>query len=159
ADGHGHGTHVASTIAGSGAASGGQYQGVAPGADLAVGKVRADGGGWPTAAAIAGMEAAAQEPGADTVSTSLGRAPPDCLSDGTDPMSQAVNTLTAATGALFVIAAGNSGGPSRRVATPGVADAALTVGASAKRAEDWPLPIFTSLGPRIDGVLKPDISA
>ena len=33
----GHGTHVASTIAGSGAASGGTYRGVAPGAHLLVG--------------------------------------------------------------------------------------------------------------------------
>lgn len=31
---HGHGTHVAGTIAGTGAASGGLYKGVAPGADL-----------------------------------------------------------------------------------------------------------------------------
>ncbi|MFE2094582.1 S8 family serine peptidase [Streptomyces sp. NPDC059460] len=38
-DHHGHGTHVASTIAGSGAASGGKYKGVAPGADLYIGKV------------------------------------------------------------------------------------------------------------------------
>ncbi|MEV0429517.1 S8 family serine peptidase [Micromonospora sp. NPDC050495] len=39
ADGFGHGTHVATTIAGSGAASGGRYRGVAPGASLAIGKV------------------------------------------------------------------------------------------------------------------------
>lgn len=38
-DVNGHGTHVASTIVGSGAASGGDYKGVAPGADLFVGKV------------------------------------------------------------------------------------------------------------------------
>ena len=38
-DAVGHGTHVASTIAGSGAASGGRYRGVAPGAKLLVGKV------------------------------------------------------------------------------------------------------------------------
>jgi serine protease AprX len=38
---HGHGTHVSSTIAGTGAASAGQYQGVAPDADLYVFKVGA----------------------------------------------------------------------------------------------------------------------
>ena len=36
---HGHGTHVASTIAGTGAASDGTHRGVADGADLLVGKV------------------------------------------------------------------------------------------------------------------------
>ena len=36
---HGHGTHVSSTIAGTGAASAGRYQGVAPDADLYVFKV------------------------------------------------------------------------------------------------------------------------
>lgn len=35
----GHGTHVASTTVGTGAASGGVYKGVAPGAHLIVGKV------------------------------------------------------------------------------------------------------------------------
>ena len=38
-DVNGHGTHVAGTIVGTGAASGGDYKGVAPGADLIVGKV------------------------------------------------------------------------------------------------------------------------
>src|SRR5690606_31175708 len=35
----------------------------------------------------------------------------------------------------------------------------LTVAASAKGALDWPIPNFSSVGPRIDGVLKPDIAA
>ena len=45
-DGHGHGTHVCGIAAGSGAASGGKYTGVAPEASLIVAKVlKADGGG------------------------------------------------------------------------------------------------------------------
>ena len=43
-DGHGHGTHVASIIAGTGAASDGRYDGVAPDARLLVGKVLDDAG-------------------------------------------------------------------------------------------------------------------
>ena len=43
-DGNGHGTHVASTIAGTGAAADGLHGGVAPGATLIVGKVLDDGG-------------------------------------------------------------------------------------------------------------------
>ena len=150
-DGHGHGTHVASTIVGDGAASGGQYTGVAPGADLMVGKVCTDDGSCPFSAIVAGMEWAANN-GADIVSLSLGGGP----TDGTDPQAQAVNNLTASTGALFVIAAGNDGPTPETVATPGTAEAALTVAATTKADA---MAGFSSRGPRIDGALKPDIAA
>ena len=58
ADAVGHGTHVASTIAGTGAASGGRYAGVAKGARLKIGKV-CDWDGCPEDAIVAGMEWAA----------------------------------------------------------------------------------------------------
>ncbi|AIR98248.1 S8 family serine peptidase [Streptomyces glaucescens] len=153
ADRNGHGTHVASTVGGSGAASGGTERGVAPGADLAVGKVLGDQGSGSESQIIAGMEWAAREVGADIVSMSLGSTEP---SDGTDPMAQAVNTLSAQTGALFVVAAGNTGAPSS-IGSPGAADAALTVGAV--DAADTAAP-FTSAGPRHgDHALKPDLAA
>ncbi len=153
ADRNGHGTHVASTVGGSGAASGGKEKGVAPGAALAVGKVLGDQGSGSESQIIAGMEWAARDVGADIVSMSLGSTEP---SDGTDPMARAVDTLSRETGALFVVAAGNTGSPSS-IGSPGAADAALTVGAvdSADRAA-W----FTSAGPRHgDQALKPDLSA
>ncbi|PPS69831.1 S8 family serine peptidase [Streptomyces sp. MH60] len=153
ADRHGHGTHVTSTVGGSGAASDGKEKGVAPGATLAVGKVLDDGGSGSESEIIAGMEWAARDVDADIVSMSLGSTEP---SDGTDPMAEAVNTLSRETGALFVIAAGNTGAPSS-IGSPGAADAALTVGAvdSADQAA-W----FTSAGPRYgDNALKPDLSA
>src|SRR4029079_19519276 len=81
ADGHGHGTHTASTVAGSGAASGGQEKGVAPGADLLIGKALSDGGFGEETCVIAGMEGAAHN-GADVISMSLGG---DTPTDGTDP--------------------------------------------------------------------------
>ncbi|CCH17672.1 S8 family peptidase [Micromonospora lupini] len=150
-DGHGHGTHVAATIAGSGAASAGLRKGVAPGARLLVGKVLDDNGSGYDSAIIAGMEWAAHS-GAKVVSMSLGGAP----TDGTDPMSQAVNDLTAETGALFVVAAGNSGA-ARTVGSPGAAAAALTVGAVDR---DDNLAEFSSRGPRVgDNGLKPEITA
>lgn len=159
-DGHGHGTHVASTIVGTGAASDGQHQGVAPGADLVVGKVLNDAGSGTFAQIIDGMEWAAQEQDADVISISLGCGPRNgCVSDGTDPASMAVNSLTASTGALFVIAAGNDGLDPETLGTPGVADAALTVAASNEGDIVNPIPRFSSRGPRIDGVLKPDIAA
>ncbi|MGC4851387.1 S8 family serine peptidase [Micromonospora sp. DT15] len=150
-DGHGHGTHVAATIAGSGAASDGLRKGVAPGARLLVGKVLDDDGSGYSSSIIAGMEWAAHS-GAKVVSMSLGGDP----TDGTDPMSQAVNDLTAETGALFVVAAGNSGA-ARTVGAPGAAAAALTVGA-VDRADE--LAEFSSRGPRLgDNGLKPEITA
>ncbi|CAL9436909.1 S8 family serine peptidase [Streptomyces sp. enrichment culture] len=153
ADRNGHGTHVASTVGGSGAASDGAEKGVAPGAELVVGKVLGDQGSGSESQIIAGMEWAAREAGADIVSMSLGSTEP---SDGTDPMARAVNALSAETGALFVVAAGNTGAPSS-IGSPGAADAALTVGAvdSADRAA-----YFTSAGPRHgDNALKPDLAA
>ncbi|WP_406424179.1 S8 family serine peptidase [Streptomyces sp. NBC_00873] len=152
-DHHGHGTHVASTIAGSGAASGGKYKGVAPGADLYIGKVLDNAGFGPESGVIAGMEWAVAE-GADVVSMSLGS---PVASDGTDPLSQAVNELTASSGALFVIASGNEGSDKSTVGSPGAADAALTVGAVSKSEL---LAGFSSRGPRKgDFAVKPEITA
>ncbi|WP_199551919.1 S8 family serine peptidase [Streptomyces sp. N35] len=153
ADRNGHGTHVASTVGGSGAASDGKEKGVAPGADIAVGKVLSDAGTGSDSQIIAGMEWAAKDIDAKIISMSLGSREP---SDGTDPMAQAVNNLTAETGSLFVIAAGNSG-YNGAIGSPGAADAALTIGAvdnTDTRAD------FTSMGPRMgDNALKPDLSA
>ncbi len=146
----GHGTHVASTIAGSGAASGGRYRGVAPGAKLLAGKV-CDDDGCPQDAILAGIQWAADH-GAKVVNLSLGGYP----SDGTDPLSQAVNAFTEKTGMLFVIAAGNDG-REQAVSSPPSADAALAVAALSKKDE---LAAFSSRGPRVgDLAVKPDISA
>ncbi|MBP2324936.1 subtilisin family serine protease [Kibdelosporangium banguiense] len=147
-DHHGHGTHVASTIAG----RGGQYTGVAPEASLLVGKVLGDDGSGMSSSIIAGMEWAANS-GARVVNMSLGS---DFVSDGTDPLSQAVNELTAKTGALFVVAAGNFG-RDRSISAPAAADAALAVGSVTKEGA---LSDFSSRGPRIgDDAVKPEIAA
>ncbi|MCO1581749.1 S8 family serine peptidase [Crossiella sp. SN42] len=151
-DGDGHGTHVAATAVGSGAAEGGKFKGVAPEADLAVGKVLNDNGSGQFDDIIAGMEWAAGEVKAKVISMSLGGGP----TDGSDPMALAVNTLTRKHNALFVIAAGNYGSPGS-VSSPASADLALTVGSVTKsggRSE------FSSQGPRVgDGAVKPEISA
>ncbi|HZX06180.1 S8 family serine peptidase, partial [Kribbella sp.] len=76
---HGHGTHTASIVAGLGTASDGKRKGVAPGAELLIGKVLDNGGGGYDSEAIAGMEWAVQQ-GAKVISMSLGGLP----SDGTD---------------------------------------------------------------------------
>lgn len=151
-DKNGHGTHVASTIAGSGAASEGANKGVAPAADLLVGKVLSDEGSGADSGIIEAMEWAKAE-GADVVSMSLGSPVPD---DGTDPMSQAVNSLSADGGPLFVIAAGNAYGAGT-IGSPGSAEQALTIAAVDKRDGRA---AFSSMGPLVRSHgLKPDLSA
>ncbi|MET9617169.1 S8 family peptidase [Kitasatospora indigofera] len=149
---NGHGTHVASTIVGSGAASGGDYKGVAPGADLIVGKVLGGAEGYGQDSwVMAGMQWAA-ESGADVVNMSLGDSYP---TDGSDPMSQTVDALSAQYGTLFVIAAGNAGPES--ISSPGAAAWALTVAATDKQDQ---LASFSSTGPlAYSGGMKPDIAA
>ncbi|MFE6026590.1 S8 family peptidase [Streptomyces niveus] len=152
-DGFGHGTHVASIVGGSGKASGGTRQGVAPAAELMIGKVLGDDGFGSESQVIAGMEWAAAK-GAEVVNMSLGS---DAPSDGTDPMSLAVNELSESSGALFVVAAGNSGPGTGTIGSPGAADAALTVGAVDR---DDSLAEFSSRGPRYgDEAVKPDVTA
>jgi subtilisin family serine protease len=152
-DHFGHGTHVASTIAGTAAASNGKYKGVAPQARLYDGKVCDDNGGCQDSDILAGMEWAAKDVKARVVNLSLGGTD----TPGIDPLEEAVNRLTAETGTLFVIAAGNEGPAARTIGSPGSADSALTVGAVDKQNG---LADFSSRGPRVgDGAVKPDISA
>ncbi|MFE9566597.1 S8 family serine peptidase [Streptomyces sp. NPDC006487] len=153
ADRFGHGTHVASIAAGTGARSAGAFKGVAPGAKLLNGKVLDDRGSGSDSGILAGMEWAVAQ-GADIVNLSLGA--PD--TPQLDPVEAAVDRLSAEKGVLFAVAAGNSGrrGPGT-VQSPGSASAALTVGA----VDDADvLAPFSSTGPRLgDGAVKPDVTA
>jgi subtilisin family serine protease len=149
-DHYGHGTHVASIVAGTGAKSGGKYRGVASGASIVDAKVLDDNGFGQDSWIIAGMEWAAEQ-GADIANLSLGGTDTPEI----DPMEEAVNSLSAKYGTLFVIAAGNSYRDAT-IGSPGSADAALTVGAVDR---DDNLADFSSRGPRIDGAIKPDVTA
>ncbi|WP_461120211.1 S8 family serine peptidase [Saccharothrix stipae] len=142
----GHGTHVAATVASNGA----KYKGVAPDAQILDGKVCVLYGcaeSW----ILGGMQWAVDQ-GADVVNLSLGGNDRPEL----DPLEEAVNTLSAQSGTLFVIAAGNSGRPGT-IGSPGSADAALTVGAVER---DDSIAYFSSRGPRVgDSAVKPDVTA
>jgi hypothetical protein len=147
----GHGTHTASTIAGTGSASGGAYAGVAPGAKLLIGKVLSDNSS--ESMVIAGMEWAAQRH-AKAINMSLHTIP---TGDDTAPVAQAADRLTRTYHSLFVCAAGNEGPIPYSVNVPAAAEAALAV-ASTNR--DDMVANSSSRGPRMnDGVLKPEIAA
>ncbi|WP_255435887.1 S8 family serine peptidase, partial [Salinispora sp. H7-4] len=138
-------------IAGTGAASNGDNTGVAPAADLLIGKVLNDNGYGYDSWIIAGMQWAA-ESGADIINMSLGD---PSRTDGLDPLTLAVDTLSAQHDTLFVIAAGNNYGG--LIGTPGTAASALTVGAVDKQDQ---LADFSSVGPLAGtGALKPDLTA
>lgn len=150
-DPNGHGTHVASTIAGTGAASGGVHRGVADGANLLVGKVLDASGSGQDSWIIDAMEWAAER--APIVSMSLGSMQ---ASDGDDLMADALDGIAEQTGALFVVAAGNQGAP-ETIGSPGSAERALTVGSvdDPNGALSW----FSSQGPLVrSGALKPDLA-
>ncbi|OWA26769.1 S8 family peptidase [Streptomyces sp. CS057] len=150
-DRDGHGTHVASTAAGTGAKDA-RFKGVAPGARLINAKVLDDRGVGDDSSIIAGVDWAVAQ-GADVINMSLG----GLDTPGIDPLEAQVNKVSAEKGVLFTIAAGNNGPDRGTVASPGSADAALTVGAV---DDDDRIADFSSVGPRTgDKAVKPDITA
>ncbi|MDT5035827.1 MAG: hypothetical protein QOE03_1012, partial [Micromonosporaceae bacterium] len=167
----GHGTHVASTIAGTGAASNGRYRGVAPGAKIY--SAKACGFFCNDSDIVAAMQWLSTDVKVPVVNLSLGT--PD--EPGLDDLERAVGDLSAANGTLFVVAAGNSGEQGATVASPASADNALAVGSVSKRSAGGQSPggsnsggpgsggeerysPFSNPGPRLgDGILKPEIAA
>jgi serine protease AprX len=164
-DDHGHGTHVTSIAAGdgTGGADAAAFGGVAPAADLYAAKVLNSQGSGAYSDVAAAIQWCHQQPGVDVVSMSLGSPG----TDGTDAVSLAVNNAVAG-GEIVVVAAGNSGDAPRTISAPGVAADAVTVGAVAdhsapvgtSRHDDgiW-LAAFSSRGPTISGLTKPDVAA
>jgi subtilisin family serine protease len=150
-DKQGHGTHVASTIAGSGSASAGLNKGVAPKASLMDVKVLDSTGMGKLSDTIAGIQWAVLN-GADVISMSLGAQIP-C--NGLDATSLASDAAVKQ-GVHVVVAAGNTGPIPGTVGSPGCAHDVITVGA-VDRLDN--VAVFSSRGPTLDGRTKPDILA
>jgi serine protease AprX len=161
-DRYGHGTHMIGLVAGDGAASGGRWSGVAPGADIVSVKVA----GWDGATDVSVVIAAIQwvvshrdEYGIRVLNLSFG-------TDATqtyrlDPLDRAVQRAWDA-GILVVTSAGNLG-PDRNISKPADDPHVLTVGASdvngTPEVSDDTVAPFSSRGPTGDGVAKPDLVA
>ncbi|MEE8227986.1 MAG: S8 family serine peptidase, partial [Kiloniellales bacterium] len=160
-DDHGHGTHVASIIAGDGLGGGNAdtYKGVAPGAEIYAAKVLNSAGSGTQSQVIAGIEWCAGLLDVDIISMSIGTTTP---SDGNDAMSQAANSAVTIHNKIVVVAAGNSGPGPQSVGAPGAAAQAITVAAAANWSGDGYgvyLASFSSRGPTLDERIKPDIAA
>jgi len=138
-DGHGHGTHVAGIAAGSGAASSGEFRGVAPHATLLNAKVLNNRGVGSTAGILAGIRWCIEKE-ADIANMSLGG---PGTTDGTSILSLAVNKAVDE-GVFMAVAAGNEGPEEGTIGIPGDAREASTTGSSTKGGG---ISDFSSRGP------------
>ncbi|MFL6139992.1 MAG: S8 family serine peptidase [Frankiaceae bacterium] len=154
ADGFGHGTFLASLIAGGPApGSGGRPVGVAPGATVDVVKVASADGTTSLAAVLAGLNWVALH--ADSVQVAnIALGLPTGGQWGADPLNLATQWVRDA-GVLVVAAAGNVPG---QVADPGFDPRALTVGAADATKGRVRIAPFSGSA-RIAGVDKPDVVA
>jgi subtilisin family serine protease len=150
-DDNGHGTHVASTIAGSGAKSNGKYIGVAPEAHLYIAKVLRANGSGSMSGVMAGIEWAVLEQQVQIINLSLGGSG-SC--DGTDALSTLCDEAVLQGGVVMCIAAGNAGPRQQTIGPPGCASYVITVGAI---DDNDRIARFSSRGPTADGRVKPDI--
>ena len=159
----GHGTHVAGLIAGDGSASRGSYTGVAPGANVVdVRVIRAD-GTTDLSTVLRGLQWVLQNRhayGIRVVNMSFGAVARTSYTQ--DVLATAAEVLTFA-GIVVVVAAGNAGPASGTIATPAIDPYVVSIGAlddaGTVTTADDSLAAFSSRGPTIDGIAKPDVVA
>jgi serine protease AprX len=155
-DGFGHGTFLASLIAGGVApGSGKQALGVAPAARIVVVKVADDQGTTSLQQVLAGLDwVAAHARAIQVVNVALAIDRPTAPAYGADPLTAAVEHVRSA-GVLVVAAAGNTPG---QVGDPGLDPQSLTVGAADLTAKKDQVASFSGSGV-VAGVAKPDVVA
>src|SRR3954451_994184 len=163
ADHYGHGTFVAGLIAGTGAHSGGDIEGVAPSAKLVSLKISGADGATDVTLVLEALEWLkdfAPAYNVRVVNLSLGFATQQPYA--VDPLDFAVERLWNA-GITIVTAAGNGGNAPGTVLAPGNDPFVITVGSSNDRTtvnnNDDKLATFSASGPTVDGLAKPDLLA
>ncbi|MCW3489676.1 S8 family peptidase [Dethiobacter alkaliphilus] len=160
-DDNGHGTHVAGCAAASGSESNGKYKGPAPEAGLVGVKVLNKSGSGSLSTVIEGIGWCVQNKerlSIRIINLSLGSNAYQSHRD--DPVCQAAVRAWEA-GIVVCAAAGNSGPQPRTINSPAIEPGILTVGAINDRNpdEDGFIAEFSSRGPTIDGLVKPDVCA
>lgn len=164
ADWFGHGTHVAGILAGSGAASGGRYVGIAPGAQLINLKVSDDQGNATERGLLDALDWVSENRTTDNIRVvNISSTTAVAQSCATSPLCAAVEALWW-DGVAVVVAAGNLGDGRDAVHYPPANNPfVITVGAIAdqgtKRLQDDIMPQWSSRGLTQEGYRKPDILA
>ncbi|MEH7419120.1 S8 family peptidase [Neobacillus drentensis] len=163
-DDNGHGTHCA----GDAASASIKYTGPAPKANLVGVKVLDRTGSGSLETIIRGVEWCIQYNEQNpankigVISMSLGSTPSPYRSENLDPMVRIVESAWES-GIVVCVAAGNEGPDQSTIASPGISDRVITVGAfddkgTLQRTDD-DVASFSSRGPTIYNVNKPDILA
>ena len=164
-DTYGHGTVMAGAVGGSGAdsmgAAGGAHTGAAPRATLVAVKVAGRNGAVDVSTVLQGMHwvsAYKEQFNIRVLNLSWGTS--STQDPAVDPLNYAVQRLWG-DGIVVVVAAGNSGPGSTTITKPGDDPVVLTVGAYDDKAtvstSDDALTAWTSRGPTVQGVTKPDV--
>ncbi|MCJ0929988.1 S8 family peptidase [Virgibacillus halodenitrificans] len=162
-DDNGHGTHCCGDAAGNGHQSNGKYTGPAPAASIVGVKVLNEKGGGKLSTIIRGIEWCMkhrEKYGIRIISLSLGAEAYESYRD--DPLTQA--TQKAWHSGIVVCAAAGNDGPSRStISTPAIDPFIITVGSADDQntvtRSDAVISKFSSRGPTIDELVKPDIYA
>ena len=161
-DRYGHGTHLSGIIAGTGTASGGQWRGVAPGANLVSVKVAGSDGSTDVSVVIAGLQWVVSNRATYNIRIlNLAFGTDSKQSYSVDPLDYAVEQAWFS-GILVVASAGNRGPDGGTVNKPGDDPFVLTVGAADNhgtpdRSSTTVAP-FSSWGSP-GGFMKPDVVA
>ncbi len=161
-DGYGHGTHMSGIIAGTGAASDGQWMGVAPGANLVSVKVAGPDGSTDVSVVIAGLQWVVANRSTYNIRVlNLAFGTDSDQSYGIDPLDYAVEQAWFS-GILVVASAGNRGPDGNTINKPGDDPFVLTVGAADNHGtpdrSSTTVAAFSSWGSP-GGFTKPDIIA
>ncbi len=164
-DMNGHGTHVAATAGGFSASSIGMT-GVAPGVQLMALKVADVDGQASWEGMMEALDYAAKQ-GAAVINISIGDK--ILANDGTSEVARKIDQISERYGVIVVAAAGNDGPGLNTAATPGDAQAAISVGAFVSPAmwqtdynyqvDETSLWSYSALGPKKNGALFPQVVA